>query len=108
MAGHDINYLALTGVLSMLGRAGDKPYFPANLLSASSSRPLAPEAVLTCSAHAADFAGGGLMAVVGVLAALLERSRSGKGQVVEIDMVRPPSLVLSLPATVGATCRVAD
>lgn len=33
MAGHDINYLALSGVLSMLGRAGDKPYFPANLLS---------------------------------------------------------------------------
>lgn len=33
MAGHDINYLALTGVLSMLGRKGDKPYFPANLLS---------------------------------------------------------------------------
>ncbi len=32
MAGHDFNYVALSGVLSMLGRSGDKPYFPANLL----------------------------------------------------------------------------
>lgn len=32
MAGHDINYVALSGVLSLLGRNGDKPYFPANLL----------------------------------------------------------------------------
>lgn len=67
MAGHDINYLALSGVLSLLGRKGDKPYFPANLL--------------------ADFAGGGIMAVVGILMSLLERNSSGKGQVVEIDMV---------------------
>lgn len=68
MAGHDINYLALSGVLSMLGRKGDKPYAPANTL--------------------ADFAGGGLMAVVGILAAVLERQGSGKGQLVETDMVR--------------------
>ncbi|CEQ41502.1 SPOSA6832_03246, partial [Sporobolomyces salmonicolor] len=68
MAGHDINYVALSGVLPLLGRKGDKPYFPANLL--------------------ADFAGGGMMAVLGIMAALLERARSGKGQVVEIDMVR--------------------
>ncbi|KAK4335616.1 alpha-methylacyl-CoA racemase [Rhodotorula toruloides] len=67
MAGHDINYLALSGVLPMLGRKGDKPYFPANLL--------------------ADFAGGGMMAVLGILAALIERTKSGKGQIVEIDMV---------------------
>ncbi|KPV74298.1 uncharacterized protein RHOBADRAFT_54141 [Rhodotorula graminis WP1] len=81
MAGHDINYLALTGVLSMLGRAGDKPYFPANLLT--------------------DFAGGGLMAVVGVLAALLERSRSGKGQIVEIDMVTGTRYASIFPLTVA-------
>ncbi|GAA5920404.1 hypothetical protein JCM6882_003266 [Rhodosporidiobolus microsporus] len=67
MAGHDINYLALSGVLSMLGRKGEKPYAPANTLS--------------------DFAGGGLLAALGVMAALLERARSGKGQIVETDMV---------------------
>ncbi|GAA5843979.1 hypothetical protein JCM11251_005930 [Rhodosporidiobolus azoricus] len=67
MAGHDINYLALSGVLSMLGRKGEKPYAPANTL--------------------ADFAGGGLLAAMGVMGALLERARSGKGQIVETDMV---------------------
>ncbi|GAA6059764.1 hypothetical protein JCM10212_001972 [Sporobolomyces blumeae] len=77
MAGHDINYVALSGVLSLLGRRGDKPYFPANLL--------------------ADFAGGGMIAVVGILAALLERGRSGKGQIVEIDMVTGTRYVSSFP-----------
>ena len=38
----------------------------------------------------ADFGGGGLMAVVGIMMALFERERSGLGQVIEIDMVRPP------------------
>ncbi|GAA5921936.1 hypothetical protein JCM1841_005003 [Sporobolomyces salmonicolor] len=77
MAGHDINYVALSGVLPLLGRKGDKPYFPANLL--------------------ADFAGGGMMAVLGIMAALLERARSGKGQVVEIDMVTGTRYVSSFP-----------
>ncbi|GAA6023171.1 hypothetical protein JCM11491_003286 [Sporobolomyces phaffii] len=77
MAGHDINYVALSGVLSLLGRKDDKPYFPANLL--------------------ADFAGGGMIAVVGIMAALIERSRSGKGQVVEIDMVTGTRYVSSFP-----------
>ncbi|GAA5895390.1 CaiB/BaiF CoA transferase family protein [Sporobolomyces salmoneus] len=77
MAGHDINYVALSGVLSMLGRKGDKPYFPANLL--------------------ADFAGGGMIAVLGILAAVIERSRSGKGQIVEIDMVTGTRYISSFP-----------
>ncbi|GAA5877483.1 hypothetical protein JCM1840_003864 [Sporobolomyces johnsonii] len=77
MAGHDINYVALSGVLPLLGRKGDKPYFPANLL--------------------ADFAGGGMIAVVGIFAALLERARSGKGQIVEIDMVTGTRYVSSFP-----------
>ncbi|GAA5927121.1 CaiB/BaiF CoA transferase family protein [Sporobolomyces koalae] len=77
MAGHDINYVALSGVLAMLGRKGDKPYFPANLL--------------------ADFAGGGMIAVVGILAALIERGRSGKGQIVEIDMVTGTRYIASFP-----------
>ncbi|KAK4049164.1 hypothetical protein OIV83_004317 [Microbotryomycetes sp. JL201] len=67
MAGHDLNYIALSGVLSLLGRRGQKPYFPANIL--------------------ADFAGGGLMAAMGVLMAIIERHRTGLGQVVEADMV---------------------
>lgn len=67
MAGHDINYLAVSGVLSHLGRKDGPPYPPANLL--------------------ADFAGGGLMCAFGVVLALFERSRSGQGQVVENNMV---------------------
>lgn len=66
-AGHDINYLALSGVLSLLGPAGGAPNPPINLL--------------------ADFAGGGLMCVLGILLALYERQRSGRGQVVDTNMV---------------------
>ncbi|CAO1613377.1 unnamed protein product [Sympodiomycopsis kandeliae] len=67
MAGHDINYIALSGILSMLGTQGGPPQPPSNLLG--------------------DFAGGSLICLMGILLALLERSRSGKGQVVEADMV---------------------
>ena len=67
-AGHDINYLALSGILSMIGRKGEKPLAPLNLL--------------------ADFAGGSLTCVIGILMALLERSVSGKGQVIDCSMVR--------------------
>uniref|UniRef100_A0A8D2CPY7 Alpha-methylacyl-CoA racemase n=1 Tax=Sciurus vulgaris TaxID=55149 RepID=A0A8D2CPY7_SCIVU len=66
-AGHDINYLALSGVLSKIGRSGENPYAPLNLL--------------------ADFGGGGLMCTVGILMALFERTRSGKGQVIDANMV---------------------
>ncbi|KAL2118317.1 hypothetical protein VTJ04DRAFT_7977 [Mycothermus thermophilus] len=67
MAGHDINYLAVSGVLGLLGRKDQPPTPPANLLG--------------------DFAGGGAMLVLGVLAALVVRERTGKGQVVEANMV---------------------
>ncbi len=67
MAGHDINYLSVSGVLSQLGRKGEAPYAPANIV--------------------ADFAGGGLMCAFGILAALLSRVNTGKGQVVEANMV---------------------
>ncbi|PWN53223.1 putative alpha-methylacyl-CoA racemase [Violaceomyces palustris] len=67
MAGHDINYIALSGVLSMLGSANGPPRPPSNLM--------------------ADFAGGSLICLLGILMALVERSRSGKGQIVEADMV---------------------
>ncbi|XP_068391314.1 alpha-methylacyl-CoA racemase isoform X2 [Eschrichtius robustus] len=67
VAGHDINYLALSGVLSRIGRSGEAPYAPLNLL--------------------ADFGGGGLMCTLGILLALFERTRSGKGQVIDANMV---------------------
>ena len=66
-AGHDINYLALTGALHAIGAAGEKPTVPLNLVG--------------------DFGGGAMFLVTGVLAALLEASRSGKGQVVDAAMV---------------------
>ena len=66
-AGHDINYVALSGLLSMLQCKDKKPYPPINLL--------------------ADFAGGGMTCALGILLALIERNRSGKGQVVDSSMV---------------------
>ncbi|BFZ61108.1 hypothetical protein YB2330_002166 [Saitoella coloradoensis] len=67
MAGHDINYVAISGVLSLLGSLGRPPQPPTNLL--------------------ADFAGGSLSAVIGILLALLERNRTGHGAVVNANMV---------------------
>ncbi|XP_059729817.1 alpha-methylacyl-CoA racemase [Haemorhous mexicanus] len=66
-AGHDINYLALSGVLSKLGRKNENPYAPVNLL--------------------ADFAGGGVTCALGIVIALFERAKSGKGQVIDASMV---------------------
>jgi alpha-methylacyl-CoA racemase len=71
--GHDINYLGLTGTLHALGRAGGPPSFPANLV--------------------ADYGGGSMLALVGILAALVERERSGRGQVVDAAMVDGVSLL---------------
>ncbi|MFR9804133.1 CaiB/BaiF CoA transferase family protein [Pseudonocardia sp. RS010] len=67
MAGHDINYIGLTGALHALGRAGEAPAVPLNLLG--------------------DFGGGSLYLVSGVLAALWEAARSGRGQVVDAAVV---------------------
>jgi alpha-methylacyl-CoA racemase len=66
-AGHDINYIALAGVLNHLGRAGERPIHPLNLIG--------------------DFGGGGMYLAFGVVCALLEARRSGKGQVVDAAMV---------------------
>jgi alpha-methylacyl-CoA racemase len=65
-AGHDINYIALTGALNLIGERGRKPVPPLNLVG--------------------DFGGGAMMLVAGVLAALLEAGRSGQGQVVDAAM----------------------
>lgn len=66
-AGHDINYIAITGTLHGLGQDVQMPHFPANLLG--------------------DFGGGSTYLVVGVLAALLEARASGRGQVVDAAIV---------------------
>jgi alpha-methylacyl-CoA racemase len=65
-AGHDINYIALSGALHAIGRAGEKPVPPLNLVG--------------------DFGGGALYLAFGVMAALIEAGRSGKGQVVDAAM----------------------
>lgn len=65
--GHDLNYLALSGVLPFLGARGSKPAIPLNLIG--------------------DFAGGGLYLAMGMLAALLESRNSGRGQVVDCAML---------------------
>lgn len=72
-AGHDINYVAIAGALEPIGREGQRPHAPQNLLG--------------------DFAGGGLMLALGIVSALYERDRSGKGQVVDAAMVDGAALL---------------
>ncbi len=66
-AGHDINYISITGALYAMGRKGQKPVPPLNLVG--------------------DMGGGGMLLVNGVLAALLETNNSGQGQVIDVAMV---------------------
>ena len=66
-AGHDINYISITGALSAMGRKGQKPVPPLNLVG--------------------DMGGGGMLLANGILAALLETANSGKGQVIDVAMV---------------------
>jgi alpha-methylacyl-CoA racemase len=77
MAGHDINYIAVSGALSLFGRKGDKPLPPANILG--------------------DFAGGGATLFQGILLALIARGRNGAGQVVEANMVDGSSYLTTFP-----------
>ena len=74
-AGHDIDYIAVAGSLDPIGRAGERPVPPLNLVG--------------------DFGGGGMLLAVGVLAALLERERSGLGQVLDVAMVDGSALLAS-------------
>lgn len=74
--GHDINYIALSGALSMIGRAGEKPVVPLNLVG--------------------DFGGGAMFLAFGVMAALWESQRSGKGQVVDAAMVDGAGLLTTM------------
>ena len=66
-AGHDINYISVTGVLHAIGRKGERPVPPLNMVG--------------------DFGGGSMFLIFGILAALFERQTSGKGQVVDAAMV---------------------
>jgi alpha-methylacyl-CoA racemase len=72
-AGHDINYIALSGVLNAIGRRDGPPIPPLNLVG--------------------DFGGGGMLLAMGVCGALVEAQRSGKGQVVDAAMVEGASLL---------------
>jgi alpha-methylacyl-CoA racemase len=75
-AGHDINYVSVTGALHAIGRAGERPVPPLNLVG--------------------DFGGGSMLLLVGVLAALLEARSSGRGQVVDAAMVDGASLLMQM------------
>ena len=74
--GHDLNYIALAGVLAHIGADGGPPVPPINLI--------------------ADFGGGGSLVVLGILAALIERGRSGQGQVVDAAMVDGSAQLMSI------------
>jgi alpha-methylacyl-CoA racemase len=76
-AGHDIGYIARTGALHALGRAGGPPQFPANLLG--------------------DFGGGGMVMAYGICAALVERATSGQGQVIDTAIVDGVASLLAMP-----------
>ncbi len=75
-AGHDINYIALAGALESIGRAGEKPVPPLNLVG--------------------DFGGGGMLLAFGVVCALLERASSGQGQVVDAAMVDGAAVLMTM------------
>ena len=75
-AGHDINYISLAGALAHFGRAGEAPVPPINMVG--------------------DFGGGGMFLAFGVVCALLEASKSGKGQVVDAAMVDGTSVLMSM------------
>jgi len=75
-AGHDINYIAITGALHAIGRKGERPVPPLNLVG--------------------DFGGGGVYLAMGMIAALFEAQRSGKGQVVDAAMTDGAASLMSM------------
>jgi len=87
-AGHDINYLSQTGALSAIGYRDRPPVAPLNLV--------------------ADFGGGSMLVLVGVVAALYEREKSGKGQVIDAAMVDGVSILAQMMWTMKSTGTLAD
>jgi alpha-methylacyl-CoA racemase len=75
-SGHDINYIALAGVLAHIGRAGEAPVPPLNLVG--------------------DFGGGGMLMAFGIVCGLLEAQKSGKGQVVDAAMVDGAAALMAM------------
>lgn len=75
-AGHDINYIAMAGALHGMGRAGERPMIPLNLVG--------------------DFGGGGMLLAFGVVCAVLEASRTGRGQVVDAAMVDGTATLMAM------------
>jgi alpha-methylacyl-CoA racemase len=87
-AGHDINYLSQTGALSAIGYRDRPPVAPLNLV--------------------ADFGGGSMFVLLGIVAALYERERSGKGQVIDAAMVDGVSILAQMMWTMKATGSLRD
>ncbi|MDX2380716.1 MAG: CaiB/BaiF CoA-transferase family protein [Acidimicrobiia bacterium] len=84
-AGHDINYISLAGALAHFGRKGEAPVPPLNMVG--------------------DFGGGGMFLALGVVAALLEAQKSGKGQIVDTAMVDGSAVLMTMfwaMSTIGA------
>jgi len=79
LVGHDINYISIGGALSMIGTAGSPPAIPMNII--------------------ADFAGGGLYAAFSILAAVIARGQTGRGQYVDIAMSDGVTSLLAFPAS---------
>ena len=82
-AGHDINYIGLSGALHAIGRPGEKPVPPLNLVG--------------------DFGGGGMLLAFGMVCGLLEAQRSGKGQVIDAAMVDGAATLMAMFFTFRAT-----
>ncbi len=76
VAGHDINYIALAGVLHGFGRAGEKPTPPINMVG--------------------DFGGGGMLLAFGMVSAILAAQKSGQGQVIDCAMIDGSALLMSM------------
>jgi alpha-methylacyl-CoA racemase len=87
-AGHDINYLSQTGALSAIGYRDRPPVAPLNLV--------------------ADFGGGSMLVLVGIVAALYERERSGRGQVIDAAMVDGVSMLAQMMWTMKSTGTMKD
>ncbi len=81
-AGHDINYISLSGALHAIGRKGEKPLPPLNLVG--------------------DFGGGGMMLAFGMVCALLEAKTSGKGQVIDASMVEGSAALMAMFTSLSA------
>lgn len=75
-AGHDINYIALSGALGQIGRAGERPIAPLNLIG--------------------DFGGGGMMLAFGMVAAILSARQTGRGQVIDAAMVDGAAALMTM------------